>query len=273
MVRGGEYIPVLSLLTSAATTLSVQRFNHVLALYHHRRSDALCGGGGDEPAQPGALRAVAGGGAGRAGGALSALDAQFVGFAQILVYVGAVAILIVFAMLLTRSDARPNQAILAPGVGDWRGDFRRRLRHARLGGVEQHGPARRIAAVAGCDSSRTSATQLMGQVRPAARSHRPAADRGVDRRRDHCDEGRAAKRTEIGDRKSETRSTTPRREVSRDPAARLSARLCSAVRHRPGGRADAAQRHPRAGRHRTDAQRGQPELHRVLALRPEPGGA
>ena len=44
-----------------------------------------------------------------------ALDAQFVGFAQILVYIGAVAILIVFAVLLTRSDATPNQAILAPG--------------------------------------------------------------------------------------------------------------------------------------------------------------
>jgi len=42
------------------------------------------------------------------------LGAQFVGFAQILVYVGAVAILIVFAVLLTRSDATPNQAILAP---------------------------------------------------------------------------------------------------------------------------------------------------------------
>jgi NADH:ubiquinone oxidoreductase subunit 6 (subunit J) len=45
------------------------------------------------------------------------LGAQFVGFAQVLVYVGAVAILIVFAVLLTRSDAVPNQAILAPGWG------------------------------------------------------------------------------------------------------------------------------------------------------------
>jgi NADH:ubiquinone oxidoreductase subunit 6 (subunit J) len=36
------------------------------------------------------------------------LDAQFVGFAQILVYIGAVAILIVFAILLTRSD-EPTQ--------------------------------------------------------------------------------------------------------------------------------------------------------------------
>jgi NADH-quinone oxidoreductase subunit J len=43
------------------------------------------------------------------------LGAQFVGFAQILVYVGAVAILIVFAVLLTRSDAVPNQTVLAPG--------------------------------------------------------------------------------------------------------------------------------------------------------------
>jgi NADH-quinone oxidoreductase subunit J len=43
------------------------------------------------------------------------LDAQFVGFAQILVYVGAIAILIVFAILLTRSGETPNQAVLAPG--------------------------------------------------------------------------------------------------------------------------------------------------------------
>jgi len=43
------------------------------------------------------------------------LGAQFVGFAQILVYVGAVAILIVFAVLLTRSGDTPNQAVLAPG--------------------------------------------------------------------------------------------------------------------------------------------------------------
>jgi NADH:ubiquinone oxidoreductase subunit 6 (subunit J) len=43
------------------------------------------------------------------------LDAQFVGFAQILVYVGAVAILIVFAILLTRSGEKPVQAVVAPG--------------------------------------------------------------------------------------------------------------------------------------------------------------
>lgn len=43
------------------------------------------------------------------------LNAQFVGFAQVLVYIGAVAILIVFAILLTRSADTPNHAVLAPG--------------------------------------------------------------------------------------------------------------------------------------------------------------
>jgi NADH-quinone oxidoreductase subunit J len=49
------------------------------------------------------------------------LDAQFVGFAQILVYIGAVAILIVFAILLTRSgEASPQRrfsSTWAIGVG------------------------------------------------------------------------------------------------------------------------------------------------------------
>ena len=39
------------------------------------------------------------------------LDAQFVGFAQVLVYVGAVAILIVFAILLTRGSEPPSEHI------------------------------------------------------------------------------------------------------------------------------------------------------------------
>ena len=39
------------------------------------------------------------------------LDAEFVGFAQLLVYVGAVAILIVFAILLTRGSEPPSDAI------------------------------------------------------------------------------------------------------------------------------------------------------------------
>lgn len=43
------------------------------------------------------------------------LDAQFVGFAEILVYVGAVAILIVFAILLTRSGDTPEKSVVAPG--------------------------------------------------------------------------------------------------------------------------------------------------------------
>jgi len=49
------------------------------------------------------------------------LGAQFVGFAQVLVYIGAVAILIVFAILLTRGSEPPRQSIFsgtwAVGVG------------------------------------------------------------------------------------------------------------------------------------------------------------
>jgi NADH-quinone oxidoreductase subunit J len=41
------------------------------------------------------------------------LGAQFVGFAQILVYVGAVAILIVFAVLLTRGSEPANESIFS----------------------------------------------------------------------------------------------------------------------------------------------------------------
>ena len=42
------------------------------------------------------------------------LNAQFVGLAQILVYVGAVAILIVFAILLTRGSETTAEPILSP---------------------------------------------------------------------------------------------------------------------------------------------------------------
>src|ERR1041385_1077180 len=41
------------------------------------------------------------------------LDAQFVGFAQILVYIGAVAILIVFAILLTRGGEAQEKTIFS----------------------------------------------------------------------------------------------------------------------------------------------------------------
>ncbi len=53
------------------------------------------------------------------------LDAQFAGFAQILVYIGAVAILVVFAILLTRGSELPQgrcfQQDMAGGAGDCRG--------------------------------------------------------------------------------------------------------------------------------------------------------
>jgi len=43
------------------------------------------------------------------------LDAQFAGFAQLLVYVGAVAILVVFAILLTRGSDTPQHPIFSAG--------------------------------------------------------------------------------------------------------------------------------------------------------------
>src|SRR2546426_12842402 len=45
------------------------------------------------------------------------LDAQFVGLAQILVYIGAVAILIVFAILLTRGGGPTQQSAVTPSWG------------------------------------------------------------------------------------------------------------------------------------------------------------
>jgi NADH-quinone oxidoreductase subunit J len=41
------------------------------------------------------------------------LDAQFVGFAQVLVSIGAVAILLVFAILLTRGGAAPEKSVFS----------------------------------------------------------------------------------------------------------------------------------------------------------------
>jgi len=41
------------------------------------------------------------------------LEAQFVGFTQVLVYVGAVAILIVFAVLLTRGGEAPEKSVFS----------------------------------------------------------------------------------------------------------------------------------------------------------------
>ena len=50
------------------------------------------------------------------------LDAQFAGFAQILVYIGAVAILVVFAILLTRGSETPKDGVFSrtwlAGLGD-----------------------------------------------------------------------------------------------------------------------------------------------------------
>jgi NADH:ubiquinone oxidoreductase subunit 6 (subunit J) len=66
------------------------------------------------------------------------LDAQFAGFAQILVYIGAVAILVVFAILLTRGSETPRDGVFSHqtwpvGAGDCRGG----LCIAGLGGGQE----------------------------------------------------------------------------------------------------------------------------------------
>ena len=65
------------------------------------------------------------------------LDAQFAGFAQILVYIGAVAILVVFAILLTRGSETPKDGVFSRtwlvGLVDRRGG----LCGAGLGGARR----------------------------------------------------------------------------------------------------------------------------------------
>ena len=61
------------------------------------------------------------------------LDAQFAGFAQILVYIGAVAILVVFAILLTRGSETPKQGVFSRTC-----NCRDGLCGAGMGRVEQH---------------------------------------------------------------------------------------------------------------------------------------
>src|SRR5438477_10520278 len=51
------------------------------------------------------------------------MDAQFVGFAQVLVYIGAVAILILFAILLTRSSEMLTNEVRTVSSSWWIGFF------------------------------------------------------------------------------------------------------------------------------------------------------
>ena len=74
------------------------------------------------------------------------LDAQFVGFAQILIYIGAVAILIVFAILLTRGSEPPRQSIFSGDVGCGRRHSRSRIRVA-----ERNDSVQPSSDIASCD--------------------------------------------------------------------------------------------------------------------------
>jgi len=79
------------------------------------------------------------------------LDAQFVGFVQVLVYVGAVAILIVFALLLTRNAERDRQN---EGSASWLvGTGIAGLIFAILAGAILDSDARHREAAAGVNAS------------------------------------------------------------------------------------------------------------------------
>ncbi len=123
------------------------------------------------------------------------LDAQFAGLAQLLVYVGAIAILIVFAILLTPGAPESNSRVkdadhfLRPG---WLRSGPGSLRNPRLvSGAQPHGKLRCY--------HRSSSNQYApnrrdpdASLHPADRGHRAHAHRGPDRRRYRCDEGESS---------------------------------------------------------------------------------
>ena len=88
------------------------------------------------------------------------LDAQFVGFAEILVYVGAIAILIVFAILLTRSDASAGKKRSDAGLGGRHRGFGRWFSPRSVGRfLNSSGAAERNCPPRPWPRSKTSATR------------------------------------------------------------------------------------------------------------------
>ena len=113
------------------------------------------------------------------------LDAQFAGFAQILVYIGAVAILVVFAILLTKGSETPKGSVYSrhalAGLVIAAGSFC----HAGLGGDLEHS---RCSARAGDDACGDGARYWQcadEPLRAAAGDCGAAADGGDDWRGDY----------------------------------------------------------------------------------------
>ncbi len=87
------------------------------------------------------------------------LDAQFAGFAQILVYIGAVAILVVFAILLTRGSETAQRRRLQPHLAGGSRGRRGGLCGAWLGRTPQ-----RARAAARATPAPTVTVQQIGQA-------------------------------------------------------------------------------------------------------------
>jgi NADH-quinone oxidoreductase subunit J len=110
------------------------------------------------------------------------LDAQFVGLAQILVYIGAVAILIVFAILLTRNCEPLRQPAVSPSW--WMGVAIAVLTFGSLAAMVLSSSVTRRRC---CDQEHRHQTDDGLRVAPG--SHRAIADRGDDWGGDHRDAG------------------------------------------------------------------------------------
>ena len=173
------------------------------------------------------------------------LDAQFAGFAQILVYIGAVAILIVFAILLTHGSNLPKGGVFSP---TW------------LAG---------LVIAAGVFASSRMGSALERQRRSAI-EYRPLRYRAR-----RWNRARGSLCTAARDRRSASHSSDhwrshrgharKERGPNDDTSRRLSSGRSAAVRHWPRRRARTAQRQSWSShRHRSHAQRRQSESHCIF---------
>ena len=144
------------------------------------------------------------------------LDAQFAGFAQILVYIGAVAILIVFAILLTRGSELPKRRSLQPDLARRVGACRGRLRLPRLGRSRKRARLAEPGGRSRCHGARHR-QRARGPLRAPARNRRAAA---------YCSHHRRGHRSHARERR-----------CTMTPLAWLSHGRGLAVRHRPRWRA------------------------------------
>ena len=118
------------------------------------------------------------------------LGAQFVGLTQILVYVGAVAILAVFVIMMTQHPTQTSESIFSSFWFCWKFDRRAGVCRSRLGDSFQQPPIRNCSAArGGCRPAHRRRPDA--QICFATGNYGPATDRSADRRRDPGDARKA----------------------------------------------------------------------------------